>query len=63
MFDSPVPSAENLRFGIVVAEWNNRVTTALLAGAVKTLREAGCLDHDIISSWKSSKRAVSITTN
>ena len=30
-----VPSAENMRFGIVVSEWNYNITGALLAGAVK----------------------------
>lgn len=43
-----VPPAEDFRFGIVVSEWNNRITGALLAGALKTLRDAGCPDHSII---------------
>lgn len=47
-FDSPLPSAENMRFGIVVSEWSNRITGALLAGALRTLREAGCPEHNII---------------
>ncbi len=29
-FDTPLPSAEEMRFGIVVAEWNREVTEALL---------------------------------
>ena len=37
-FDSPLPSAADMRFGIVVAEWNREVTEALLEGAVRTLR-------------------------
>ena len=40
-FDSPLPSAADMRFGIVVAEWNREVTEALLEGAVRTLRAAG----------------------
>lgn len=48
VFDSPVPSAEGMKFGIVVSEWNNQITGALLAGAMKTLREAGCLEHNIL---------------
>ena len=32
-FDSPLPSAADMRFGIVVAEWNREVTEALLEGA------------------------------
>ena len=27
-FDAPLPSAEDMRFGIVVAEWNREVTEA-----------------------------------
>lgn len=46
-FDSPLPSAADMRFGIVVAEWNREVTEALLEGAVRTLRAAGCPDLNI----------------
>ncbi|MEE0690387.1 MAG: 6,7-dimethyl-8-ribityllumazine synthase, partial [Bacteroidaceae bacterium] len=33
-----VPNASDMRFGIVVSEWNYNITGALLAGAVKTLQ-------------------------
>ena len=46
-FDSPLPSAAEMRFCIVVAEWNREVTEALLEGAVRTLRAAGCPDLNI----------------
>ena len=46
-FDTLLPSAEDMRFGIVVAEWNREVTEALLEGAVRTLRAAGCPDMNI----------------
>lgn len=46
-FDAPLPSAADMRFGIVVAEWNREVTEALLEGAVRTLRAAGCSDLNI----------------
>lgn len=46
-FDTPLPSAADMKFGIVVAEWNRKVTEALLEGAVRTLRAAGCPDHNI----------------
>ena len=32
-----IPDASNMCFGIVVAEWNEDITGALLDGAVKTL--------------------------
>ncbi|MFI3323895.1 MAG: 6,7-dimethyl-8-ribityllumazine synthase [Rikenellaceae bacterium] len=47
-FDTALPSAKDLSFGIVVAEWNPEVTGALAEGAVKTLREAGCPEENII---------------
>ncbi len=47
-FDSPLPSAAELSFGIVVAEWNPEVTNALAEGAINTLREAGCPEGNII---------------
>lgn len=46
-FDSPLPSAADMCFGIVVAEWNRDITEALLEGAVRTLRAAGCSDLNI----------------
>ncbi|MFR9524076.1 MAG: 6,7-dimethyl-8-ribityllumazine synthase [Rikenellaceae bacterium] len=46
-FDSPLPNAEELSFGIVVAEWNTHITSALADGAVKTLQEAGCKEENI----------------
>ena len=42
-----LPSADDMKFGIVVSEWNDEVTDALLSGCVRTLRESGCADHNI----------------
>ena len=36
-----VPNAENMRFGIVVSEWNSNITGPLLEGAVTTLKKHG----------------------
>ncbi len=47
-FDSPLPSAAGMKFGIVVAEWNAQITESLLKGAVRTLRDNGCNEQDII---------------
>lgn len=33
-----VPDASQMRFGIVVSEWNHNITGALLEGAVRTLK-------------------------
>jgi len=43
-----VPSAKNMRFGIVVAEWNFEVTGALERGAVSTLKKHGAIDENIM---------------
>ncbi|MBP3356036.1 MAG: 6,7-dimethyl-8-ribityllumazine synthase [Rikenellaceae bacterium] len=48
---APLPSAEDMKFGIVVAQWNSQVTEALLTGAVRTLRQAGCADHNIVIKY------------
>ncbi len=43
-----VPSAGNMSFGIVVAEWNPEVTFALANGAIETLKKHGAKDENII---------------
>jgi 6,7-dimethyl-8-ribityllumazine synthase len=43
-----VPSANKMKFGIVVAEWNYEVTGALALGAVDTLKRHGAKDENII---------------
>lgn len=42
-----VPSAEDMRFGIVVSEWNNNVTDDLLKGAVESLIKHGAKNSNI----------------
>jgi 6,7-dimethyl-8-ribityllumazine synthase len=42
-----VPDASNMCFGIVVAEWNEDITGALLKGAVDTLIKNGTLEENI----------------
>ena len=42
-----VPGAENMKFGIVVAEWNWEITSALAQGAVDTLKKHGAADENI----------------
>lgn len=47
VFESEVPSANGMKFGIVVAEWNSNITGPLLEGAVATLKEYGCAEESI----------------
>lgn len=42
-----VPDAGAMRFGIVVSEWNDSITGALLDGALKTLKKHGAKDENI----------------
>ena len=42
-----VPSAEGMRFGIVVSQWNENITEALLNGALSTLKANGVSYEDI----------------
>ena len=47
-FDSAnIPDDSNMCLGIVVAEWNQDITGALLDGAVKTLEKHGALPENI----------------
>jgi 6,7-dimethyl-8-ribityllumazine synthase len=43
-----IPNAENMRFGIVVSEWNEKITKGLLDGALTALKENGAKEENII---------------
>ncbi len=43
-----VPSAEGMRFGIVVADWNDSYTYAMADAAVATLKRHGAAADDIV---------------
>jgi 6,7-dimethyl-8-ribityllumazine synthase len=45
---SGVPDAGAMRFGIVVSDWNSEITWSLLEGAVRTLKEHGATEDNII---------------
>ena len=44
-----IPDASDLRFGIVVSEWNPEVTEALRKGAEETLMKHGTIPENIIT--------------
>lgn len=44
-----VPNASNMKFGIVVSEWNENITGGLLEGAIETLKKHGAKDENIIT--------------
>ena len=43
-----VPSAAEMRFGIVISEWNSDITDALLNGAIKTLKKHDASDSNTL---------------
>ena len=45
---SSVPDAGGFRFGIVVSDWNSKITYALLHGAVATLIKHGVAEKDLV---------------
>lgn len=43
-----IPDATEMKFGIVVSEWNSPITSALLDGAVSTLLQHGAKKENIL---------------
>ena len=43
-----IPNAKNLRFGIVVSEWNGEITEALSEGAEDALLDCGASSENVI---------------
>lgn len=43
-----IPNAKNLRFGIVVSEWNESITEGLYSGAHEALVDCGTLPENIV---------------
>ena len=46
-----VPRAENMQFGIIVAEWNFKITSALVKGAITTLKKHGTTEDNILVKY------------
>jgi 6,7-dimethyl-8-ribityllumazine synthase len=45
--DSNIPSAADMKFGIVVSEWNREITFALYEACYETLTKHGALEENI----------------
>jgi len=43
-----IPNAKDFRFGIVVSEWNENITSGLYKGAVETLLDNGVAQENIV---------------
>jgi len=48
---SKIPDASDMKFGIVVSEWNIEITGSLLEGAIKTLNLHGAREENIEIRW------------
>ncbi|MDD4108229.1 MAG: 6,7-dimethyl-8-ribityllumazine synthase [Prolixibacteraceae bacterium] len=46
-----IPSAADMRLGIVIAEWNTEITSALAEGALSTLKKHGASDENILIKY------------
>ena len=44
-----IPNAKDFRFGIVVSEWNETITTGLYKGAIEALLENGVAEENIVT--------------
>ena len=43
-----IPNAKNFRFGMVVSEWNSKITEGMFQGAYDTLLECGTLKENVV---------------
>lgn len=43
-----IPNAKDLRFGIVVSEWNSQITEGLFTGALEALLDCGTKSENIV---------------
>lgn len=48
---SQMPDASNMKIGIVVSEWNHKITNNLLKGALNTLSDLGVPDYNVLVSY------------
>lgn len=46
-----MPGAADMKFAVIVAEWNAEVTDKLLAGASETLLKAGTKEENILTAY------------
>ncbi|MFN3554620.1 MAG: 6,7-dimethyl-8-ribityllumazine synthase [Bacteroidales bacterium] len=46
-----IPDASNMKFGIVVSEWNDEITFALCQGAIDTLIRHGAKEQNILVNY------------
>ena len=43
-----IPNAKDFRFGIVVSEWNSKITEGMFQGAFDALKDCGAINNNIV---------------
>ncbi len=43
-----IPNAKDFRFGIVVSEWNSKITEGMFQGAFDALKDCGAINENIV---------------
>ncbi|MCB0464755.1 MAG: 6,7-dimethyl-8-ribityllumazine synthase [Aequorivita sp.] len=43
-----IPNAKDFRFGIVVSEWNHKITEGMFQGAFDALKDCGAISENIV---------------
>ena len=43
-----IPNAKDFRFGIVVSEWNHKITEGMFQGAFDALKDCGAINDNIV---------------
>jgi len=43
-----IPNAKDFRFGIVVSEWNHKITEGMFQGALDALKDCGAINENIV---------------
>ena len=43
-----IPNAKDFRFGIVVSEWNHKITEGMFQGAFDALKDCGAINENIV---------------
>lgn len=43
----PIPDASEMRFGVIVTEWNNHITEKLLEGTIEEFKSNGVVESNI----------------
>jgi len=49
--EKTIPSADHMKFGIIISEWNKEITNNLANGAISTLLKHGAKEENILKKY------------